>query len=108
MRNLQVQTDKRGGCSTLEVFLPVKKPKEEFLVLGEDVALEQRDPTELYSSVECLLKRSFVNVDKPRGPSSHEVTAWVGRLLNVERVGHGGTLDVEGKSPRERPFDCDT
>ena len=31
-------------------------------------------------------------VDKPRGPSSHEVTAWAGRLLRVP-VGHSGTLD---------------
>ncbi|MDD1653838.1 MAG: RNA-guided pseudouridylation complex pseudouridine synthase subunit Cbf5 [Methanomicrobiales archaeon] len=31
-------------------------------------------------------------VDKPRGPTSHEVTAWAGRLLRVP-VGHSGTLD---------------
>ncbi|MDD1660719.1 MAG: RNA-guided pseudouridylation complex pseudouridine synthase subunit Cbf5, partial [Methanomicrobiales archaeon] len=31
-------------------------------------------------------------VDKPRGPTSHEVTAWAGRLLRTS-VGHSGTLD---------------
>lgn len=31
-------------------------------------------------------------VDKPRGPSSHQVTAWVGRMLGIS-VGHSGTLD---------------
>jgi tRNA pseudouridine55 synthase/H/ACA ribonucleoprotein complex subunit 4 len=31
-------------------------------------------------------------IDKPRGPSSHQVTAWVGRLLD-RPVGHAGTLD---------------
>ncbi|HJJ88572.1 MAG TPA: RNA-guided pseudouridylation complex pseudouridine synthase subunit Cbf5 [Methanocorpusculum sp.] len=31
-------------------------------------------------------------VDKPRGPSSHQVAAWVGELLK-SRVGHSGTLD---------------
>lgn len=31
-------------------------------------------------------------VDKPRGPTSHEVTAWAGRLLRVS-AGHSGTLD---------------
>lgn len=31
-------------------------------------------------------------IDKPRGPSSHQVTAWVGRLLG-RPVGHAGTLD---------------
>ena len=33
-------------------------------------------------------------IDKPRGPSSHQVTAWVGKMLGV-RVGHAGTLDPQ-------------
>lgn len=42
-----------------------------------------------------------VNLDKPPGPSSHEVVAWVKRLLNLTRAGHGGTLDpkVSGVLP---------
>jgi len=36
---------------------------------------------------------AFVLVDKPRGPSSHQVTAWVRDLLGVETAGHAGTLD---------------
>ena len=31
-------------------------------------------------------------LDKPRGPSSHQVTAWAGEILGVP-VGHAGTLD---------------
>jgi len=31
-------------------------------------------------------------IDKPRGPSSHQVTAWAGEILGA-RVGHAGTLD---------------
>jgi tRNA pseudouridine55 synthase/H/ACA ribonucleoprotein complex subunit 4 len=33
-----------------------------------------------------------VVIDKPRGPSSHQVAAWVGKILGVP-VGHAGTLD---------------
>ncbi len=36
---------------------------------------------------------AFVLVDKPRGPSSHQVTAWARDLLGVETAGHAGTLD---------------
>jgi H/ACA ribonucleoprotein complex subunit 4 len=36
---------------------------------------------------------AFLLVDKPRGPSSHQVTAWARDLLGVERAGHAGTLD---------------
>jgi len=39
-----------------------------------------------------MLKCGIIAVDKPRGPSSHQVTAWVQKLLNVQ-AGHGGTLD---------------
>ena len=34
----------------------------------------------------------LVIIDKPRGPSSHQVTAWVGDLLG-SHTGHSGTLD---------------
>jgi tRNA pseudouridine55 synthase/H/ACA ribonucleoprotein complex subunit 4 len=37
-------------------------------------------------------KTGIVIIDKPRGPSSHQVAAWVGDLLGVD-VGHAGTLD---------------
>jgi len=36
---------------------------------------------------------AFVLVDKPRGPSSHQVTAWARDLLGVPEAGHAGTLD---------------
>lgn len=36
----------------------------------------------------------IIVIDKPRGPSSHEVAAWVGRMLGCP-VGHSGTLDPQ-------------
>lgn len=32
-------------------------------------------------------------MDKPSNPSSHEVVAWIKRILRVEKTGHSGTLD---------------
>lgn len=44
---------------------------------------------------ETLIPESgIVVIDKPRGPSSHQVTAWVGDILG-RRVGHAGTLDPQ-------------
>lgn len=34
-----------------------------------------------------------INLDKPSNPSSHEVVAWIRRILRVEKTGHSGTLD---------------
>lgn len=35
----------------------------------------------------------FVVIDKPRGPTSHQVSAWVRSMLNLKKAGHVGTLD---------------
>ncbi|EQB71666.1 MAG: hypothetical protein AMDU1_APLC00020G0032 [Thermoplasmatales archaeon A-plasma] len=35
----------------------------------------------------------FVVIDKPKGPTSHQVDYWVRQILDVEKVGHIGTLD---------------
>lgn len=40
-----------------------------------------------------LLSAGVIALDKPEGPTSHQVTAWVRDVLHCERVGHGGTLD---------------
>lgn len=35
----------------------------------------------------------ILNIDKPAGWTSHDVVAWVRRVLRIKRVGHAGTLD---------------
>lgn len=40
------------------------------------------------------IRFGIVNLDKPSGPSSHEVVAWVKRMLGLGHAGHGGTLDT--------------
>jgi len=39
------------------------------------------------------VKTGCINLDKPANPSSHEVVAWIKRILRVEKTGHSGTLD---------------
>ena len=39
-----------------------------------------------------------INLDKPANPSSHEVVAWIKRILRVEKTGHSGTLDPKVRS----------
>jgi len=52
-------------------------------------------------SVEELLSFGVVNLDKPAGPSAHQVSAWARDLTGVERAAHAGTLDpkVTGSLP---------
>ncbi len=48
-----------------------------------------------------LLQKGIINIDKPRGPTSHEVTSWVKKILGISKAGHSGTLDpnVSGVLP---------
>jgi tRNA pseudouridine55 synthase/H/ACA ribonucleoprotein complex subunit 4 len=45
-------------------------------------------------SVHIWNRPGIIVVDKPKGPSSHEVAAWVGKMLGCQ-VGHAGTLDPQ-------------
>ncbi|MCS7146364.1 MAG: hypothetical protein NZ938_06745 [Aigarchaeota archaeon] len=42
-----------------------------------------------------LMSYGYVLLDKPRGPTSGEITERVRKILGVEKAGHGGTLDLE-------------
>lgn len=43
--------------------------------------------------LKSYIASGVINLDKPSNPSSHEVVAWMKRMLRVERTGHSGTLD---------------
>ncbi|SFR55272.1 RNA-guided pseudouridylation complex pseudouridine synthase subunit Cbf5 [Halogeometricum limi] len=44
-------------------------------------------------SLSDLLSFGVVNLDKPPGPSAHQVAAWVRDMAGVEQAAHAGTLD---------------
>jgi predicted rRNA pseudouridine synthase len=48
----------------------------------------ETDPVHIWS------RPGIIVIDKPKGPSSHEVAAWVGKMLGCQ-VGHAGTLDPQ-------------
>ncbi|KAG2647051.1 hypothetical protein PVAP13_2KG535700 [Panicum virgatum] len=41
------------------------------------------------------LRYGVINLDNPSNPSSHEVVAWIKRLIRAEKTGHSGTLDTK-------------
>lgn len=43
--------------------------------------------------IEERIRLGVAIVDKPQGPTSHQVSAWVRDLFGVPRAGHSGTLD---------------
>lgn len=47
----------------------------------------------LNREIKEYIKSGFINLDKPSNPSSHEIVAWIKKILKVEKTGHSGTLD---------------
>jgi len=42
---------------------------------------------------ETLLNYGIINLNKPGGPTSHQISDYVKKILGLDKAGHGGTLD---------------
>ncbi|MBI4150393.1 RNA-guided pseudouridylation complex pseudouridine synthase subunit Cbf5 [Candidatus Woesearchaeota archaeon] len=76
-----------------ENLLPFERIKREVFVRREaetspKYGLKPEDRT-----TEDLIQYGVVNIDKPRGPSSHQISAYVQQILGLTKSGHSGTLD---------------
>ncbi len=47
----------------------------------------------LQRSLEERLDAGLILIDKPAGPTSHQVAAWAKDILGIDHLAHGGTLD---------------
>jgi len=52
-------------------------------------------------TVEERIEYGIINVDKPKGPTSHQVSDYVQKIFHLKKAGHSGTLDpqVTGVQP---------
>lgn len=73
--------------------LPADIPRETIIRTEESTnpSLGFSDITNL--PIDYLLKNGVIILDKPSGPTSHEVATWVRKIVNSDRAGHSGTLD---------------
>lgn len=73
--------------------LPFEIIKRNILVKKKAQASEQYGIYPEKRSVQELINYGVVNIDKPSGPTSHEVSSFAQKILNVSKGGHSGTLD---------------
>ncbi|HEX2066098.1 MAG TPA: RNA-guided pseudouridylation complex pseudouridine synthase subunit Cbf5 [Candidatus Thermoplasmatota archaeon] len=81
-------------------MLPAERPRKRLVRMAAETDPKYgKRPQD--RTVEELLAAGVVPLDKPAGPTSHQVAAWMKGVLQVEQVGHGGTLDpnVTGALP---------
>ena len=73
---------------------PPWETKRKLLVKAEDRTNPRYGHKPEDRPIEEYITYGVINLDKPAGPTSHEVAAWVKRILRVKNVGHGGTLEA--------------
>jgi H/ACA ribonucleoprotein complex subunit 4 len=73
----------------------IKKLKQfdNLIQLSESVTDERYGHYPYERPIPILFDYGLILIDKPSGPTSHEVASWVKKILNIEKSGHSGTLD---------------
>jgi len=69
---------------------------QEWIVLRDDETSPEYGTLPYERPIQEHILNGVINLDKPPGPTSHEVVAWIKKMFNIERAGHGGTLEPHG------------
>jgi len=77
----------------MENKLPFEKIEKKILVKKEAETSPKFGSYPDKRTAEELINYGIVNIDKPKGPTSHQVSAYVQKILNISKSGHAGTLD---------------
>lgn len=64
------------------------------IVVDEAALIENAGEDPLNRPMHRHISKGIIVIDKPPGPTSHEVVAWIKRILDVSKAGHGGTLEL--------------
>lgn len=73
--------------------LPFEQRQYEIIQLKQASTNEKFGKSPSEQSVKELLNRGIIVLDKPSGPTSHQATDYVKRILGLRKAGHTGTLD---------------
>ncbi len=85
----------------METLLPFEKIKREVITRHKCETAEKYGQNPEERTIQEILDYGIINIDKPKGPTSHQVSAYVQKILGVNKSGHSGTLDpnVTGALP---------
>ncbi len=73
--------------------LPFEEVKRSVVVKQAATSDSQYGGVPSSRTVDVAVQYGIVNVNKPAGPTSHQVAEFVQKVLGIDRAGHGGTLD---------------
>ncbi len=77
----------------MQTELPFEKIKREILIRRKHTSDPKFGCRPEDRPMERYLGYGVVNVDKPKGPTSHQISAYVQKIFGIDKAGHSGTLD---------------
>ena len=66
--------------------------KEDLLIIKKDIGKFGKKPEE--RTITELINCGIINIDKNKGPTSHQIADYVKKILKVNKAGHSGTLEA--------------
>ncbi|PWN27030.1 putative rRNA pseudouridine synthase [Jaminaea rosea] len=91
--DFMIQPEKTGPVLNTSQWPLLLKNYDQLLVRSSHFTPIPHGCSPLKRDLQSYVKSGVINLDKPSNPSSHEVVAWIRRILRVEKTGHSGTLD---------------
>ncbi len=73
--------------------LPFEKTNRKILIKRDSETSDKFGCDPFNRKVDELINFGIINIDKQKGPTSHQVTAYAKEILGVKKAGHSGTLD---------------
>lgn len=77
----------------MENKLPFEKIQRELIAKRKSETSPKYGADPNKRETDTLISYGVVNIDKPKGPTSHQVSAYVQQILGLNKAGHSGTLD---------------
>ena len=76
-----------------ENLLPFERIERKILIRKEANTNPNLGSNPQERSTEEIINYGIVNIDKPKGPTSHQVSDYVQKILGITKSGHSGTLE---------------
>jgi len=73
--------------------LPFEKRRAKILVKRQAETEPKHGCIPEQRPADVLVQYGIINLNKPKGPTSHQVSDYVQRILKIGKAGHSGTLD---------------
>jgi H/ACA ribonucleoprotein complex subunit 4 len=77
----------------MEELLPFEKIERSVIVKADSPTSGEYGCSPEDRNVKELINYGIINLNKPSGPTSHQVSDYVKKILNLDKAGHSGTLD---------------